>query len=611
MNMVTQSKFAPSRYQQAVFDWVVNGNGHGVIKAVPGSGKSTTLLQASLLLKTNNAVFLAFNKSIETELSGKLADMGSMMRAQTINAFGYSALRSTGKKYKLESNKYHGICKSYLESRSIDGDSAYEYKRLQKLKKMCSLARMTLVEVSDQEAISKMCQHYDIELEPEEWAVMWRGIKACLQTGESLAKLQCIIDFDDQVYLPVIWGLTPEKKDWIFCDESQDLNAARLELIIRSVNGTGRLLFVGDENQSIYGFSGADTQSMNKIIERTHATVMPLSICYRCPSSHVELCASIIPGLEASSNAPQGIIEHIRLEAFYDKVQPGDLVLCRLNAPLVKTCLDLIQNGVRAKVRGSDIGVNFVNTLKKIHKNHPYMNITNLIDYVSNYRDEQAILIGVGDDSEMKIAALDDRVDTMKALYYGYCEQTKELSMEDFYTYIENFFSDERGPLVILSTIHKAKGLEENRVFILEPEKMPHPKAKQGWQLEQEMNIKYVAFSRAKFDKDHPGELYLVSDLTPPVQVEETEEKIETVTPIIEELPAILTSPVILIEDKGSLPNGLPRKRRAGGGRKRKEDLAQKNVKLGKEQIEWIEENFSDCSAFLREAVEYWRSNHQ
>ena len=41
------------------------------------------------------------------------------------------------------------------------------------------------------------------------------------------------------------------------------------------------------------------------------------------------------------------------------------------------------------------------------------------------------------------------------------------------------------------------KGLEADRVWVIKPEVIPHPKAK-GWQLEQEYNILYVAVTRAK-----------------------------------------------------------------------------------------------------------------
>lgn len=564
-SVIEHKTFVPSKYQQGVFDWVLNGSGHAVVKAVPGSGKSTTLIHASKLLTTSNAVFLAFNKSIKLELAEKLKEQGSLMQAQTINSFGLSALTSTGKRYKTDGKKYDSICHDYLASKRIDGYSADEYKRYQKLKKLVSLARMTLCDVTSEQALANLVAFYSIEFDEDEWPIIWTGIEDILSAGEIQAKRLGIIDFDDQIWLPVIWNLTPEKKDWIFVDESQDLNAARLELIIRSVNGTGRLLFVGDENQSIYGFSGADTQSMNKIIERTHATVLPLSICYRCPKSHIDLCASIIPGLEARENAPEGKIEHILREKLSEYIQPKDLILCRLNAPLVSTCLSLIRDGIRAKVRGSDIGTSLSEMIKKLQKQFPKLSIETFIETINDYRDLQARMIGVGDDADMKVAALDDRVDTIKALYDGYAEENHtHATLEGLCSYIVNFFSDEQGSLVILSTVHKAKGLEENRVFILQPEKMPHPKAKPGWQMEQELNIKYVAFSRSM------DVLYFVHDAILPA-----EEKEETCTQNQETASEESPKPT-----KGG--------KREGAGRKSK-GLVSAHIKLSERQMELTE----------------------
>ncbi|HEU4327629.1 MAG TPA: 3'-5' exonuclease, partial [Roseiflexaceae bacterium] len=52
---------------------------------------------------------------------------------------------------------------------------------------------------------------------------------------------------------------------------------------------------------------------------------------------------------------------------------------------------------------------------------------------------------------------------------------------------------------VTLSTIHRAKGLEADRVFLLHPERVPlRWENQQAWELEQEMNLRYVALTRAK-----------------------------------------------------------------------------------------------------------------
>jgi DNA helicase-2/ATP-dependent DNA helicase PcrA len=62
---------------------------------------------------------------------------------------------------------------------------------------------------------------------------------------------------------------------------------------------------------------------------------------------------------------------------------------------------------------------------------------------------------------------------------------------------IGQIFADESAG-ICLSTVHKSKGLESDRVFIVEPAKMPAPWAKKAWERVQEDNIYYVAITRAK-----------------------------------------------------------------------------------------------------------------
>jgi ATP-dependent exoDNAse (exonuclease V) beta subunit len=63
---------------------------------------------------------------------------------------------------------------------------------------------------------------------------------------------------------------------------------------------------------------------------------------------------------------------------------------------------------------------------------------------------------------------------------------------------IEDVFSDSKKEGISLSTIHKAKGLESTNVYIACPSLMPSKSAKQQWEKEQEHNLMYVAFTRAK-----------------------------------------------------------------------------------------------------------------
>ncbi len=66
-----KKEFQPSEYQLAIFDFIENGQGHGLVVAVAGSGKSTTLLQAALRIKARSSIrtYAEWSKTLTLTLS--------------------------------------------------------------------------------------------------------------------------------------------------------------------------------------------------------------------------------------------------------------------------------------------------------------------------------------------------------------------------------------------------------------------------------------------------------------------------------------------------------------------------------------------------------------
>ena len=62
---------------------------------------------------------------------------------------------------------------------------------------------------------------------------------------------------------------------------------------------------------------------------------------------------------------------------------------------------------------------------------------------------------------------------------------------------IDSIFSDDSEG-ICLSTIHKAKGLEADNVYIICHSTMPPKRVKREWEQIQEENLIYVAYTRAK-----------------------------------------------------------------------------------------------------------------
>jgi superfamily I DNA/RNA helicase len=321
---------------------------------------------------------------------------------------------------------------------------------------------------------------------------------------------------------------------------------------------------------SIYGFAGADTESINNIIQRTHATVLPLSICYRCPKLSIQMAQQIYPHIQPSPTAERGTVEIISQADFLRQVQPNDggcAVIGRCTAPLVSLCLKLLQQGKRAKVRGRDIGAGILDLLERLKKSK-HFHFAAFLELLEEYRDAQLEILGNKPDNEMAIDAFLDKVETVVAFYQAYRDeslrQESRASIEGFESYITDFFSDEDDRQCILfSTIHKAKGLEFNVVYAL-PEKVPHPLAKNAWQYEQELNAEYVLLTRSR------QALYFIGRLISNLQL-----PTDTPAPIIETLvPAIETPAAVLAEAEAIVATAQEEEKRAGGRpRKHKERL--------------------------------------
>jgi len=223
-----------------------------------------------------------------------------------------------------------------------------------------------------------------------------------IASGEELARNAKIIDFDDMVYLPVQWNLRVPKYDWIFVDEAQDLSKAQLQLALRARNQRGRILFVGDKHQAIYGFAGANCNSVDEIIKETRAKELPLSICYRCPTSHLDLARESVPHIEPRPDAPVGTLETIKLDKLPSIVQEGDLILSRTTAPLVDLCIELISNKIPARVRGRDIGTSITSLAQDISRISGFT-YSKLPKYVKDWEQQKLEKLQYNPDNEGKI----------------------------------------------------------------------------------------------------------------------------------------------------------------------------------------------------------------
>jgi DNA helicase-2/ATP-dependent DNA helicase PcrA len=478
--------FKPSKYQLGIFEWVNSNIGSGkhlVVEAVAGSGKTTTAIEMLKLIPSNkDVIFCAFNKHIQVELSNRLP---SNAIAMTYHSLGLSICKDNfGKSLKVDADKTNGLLQSILDKYSY----GYLYPAIRRLSSLC---KSSLLEPT-YENITDLCYQHNIEVNGD-IDIIIDAINQLLYKSKILTH---VVDFDDMCYLPSALKLPAKHHDVIIVDELQDTNKSQIELALMSITNTGSIIGLGDRNQSIYGFRGADVNAIPSLIDRLNADTLPLSITYRNPNQVVKLVNEKFPDIkfEGRPDNIDGVYQEIKAQDFVDKVSAGDMILCRTNAPLVEYCFMLIRNGIKAIIKGRDIGAGLNALIKKYKKVTSVL--VDLLYQLSEYRDLECTKLLASGKTGQAIT-LGDKINTIIALSDG-CASIEEVERR-----IESIFSDDTAE-VVLSSIHKAKGLESQRVFIIHPELLPHPLAKQSWEQRQEQNMIYVAYTRSL------NELYIV-----------------------------------------------------------------------------------------------------
>jgi len=482
--------FKPSPYQAALADWVVNGTGNGICKAKPGSGKSTTLAWV-LSMTRGKVAAVVFNKHNVAPLQRKMAAIGaSNVHVSTVHSLLLSSLRRVLGRITIDENKTYMILDDYYPvGRNIDGITrAQNRQKRQVMARLVSLAKGILLDAGDPAAVSEAIERYGVDANGDEDEL----IALLPDIMERSRLMTSVCDFDDMIWLPVVLNIKVEQFDWILLDEAQDMNLCQITALLASLAPGGRFLAVGDENQSLYGFRGADTDAMPRLQRELNAKVLPLSISYRLPLSHIKLIKPLLPDIEAWEHAKEGLVADIRESEYISKLAPGDMVLCRTNAPLVSPAFECIRRGLKATIRGREIGKGIVLFIEKFKADDLGALDVLMGEYFAR---EYHRLIERGKDASALL--LEDKVETIRVVM-AEVETVGELISK-----ISALF-DDAVTGVVFSSIHRAKGLEAERVFILHPELMPHPKAREGWEMVQERNCEVVAKSRSL------NELYFV-----------------------------------------------------------------------------------------------------
>jgi formiminotetrahydrofolate cyclodeaminase len=470
----------PTPEQTAIIAAVAAGH-NCMVEALAGCAKSTTIRLAASVAK--QPLILAFNKKIKDEMDKALKAEGIAAKVLTMNGLGHLAIQtSLRKRPEIDNDKLFNLAKEKNLRRSDLFDTLHLIRSARLLGLVPRGIQGKSLVPDTPETWADIAVDQDID---PIYAVPAREI---LIQSIKLA-MEGTLDFDDQLYVStLIFGSYP-RFDTVFVDEAQDLSALNHMQVAKAA--ARQIVAVGDPNQAIYAWRGADADSMLHMRDlRPEWVDLPLTMTFRCPRTVVQRQHSHVPNFRAAETNLEGHIE--RLADWHPGGGSDAAILCRNNAPLIRTAFKLLRKKVPVNYLGRDIGANLKRLYNKL-SNHGALSLDSTI---ANAQIEMNKDPDKADKYDSLIAILEAHDDVDSALKFLTAARTNAIS---------------------LATGHKAKGLEWQRVYHLNPWMIPSKyvvdmEPEDGEEseryekaLRQENNLRYVIETRTK------NELFLVN----------------------------------------------------------------------------------------------------
>ena len=591
--------YEPSEYQKKILEAIENSNDNLLIEAKAGSGKTSTLIMIADLIKNQgkNCLFVAFNKSIVTELQTKI--FSSHCQINTLHSLGLSFLRSFLYKkhkenYELNVDTTEEQLKGWVDelfskillesfteaNKELNPtelkDLLYEVKT--DIRNLINYCRLYNINYHDSIEVYKLANRLCYSLrEAEEIGVndYPQIIELCIDKIKeqfmnpeltSDGKFYYNITYTDMIYFPCLYDMYPPYKlrdylDYVMIDELQDLSVLQQKFIKLCCLNNTRVIGVGDRNQSIYAFAGADVHSIDNFKKNFTLRELPLNICYRCPKRIITLAQQLVPSIEYNKKRPDaGVVNFIYPKEIGKYLKPGDIIIGRRNKDLVRLYKKLVlDEKIQVKFKNVEMvnsivkeiiknvneykkrynkGLNIQTKLREFAKEYDIdldkpdimdklsdsekdllsakskdliklnlasktisksnLTIDYLIKCMEEYKDEGFYNYAMEGEEEYQLVEYYDVI--MSLIEYFISIKGTNLLFTDFKDFIEDFLKgnlEKRVP--ILSSVHMMKGSEADNVFIYDYPRFPYTYSSQTEDTrQQEYNLQYVAITRAK-----------------------------------------------------------------------------------------------------------------
>lgn len=472
-----------------------------MIEAMAGCAKTTTLTLLAQALPVRPSLALAFGVDVKTELERRFP---KHFNVKTMNGLGHVAWgRVIGKRFGIEDRKIGNLLKLFVQKEGLRTDSDDFVNVIQLVRRArteglvpAQFAANGVQGIFDDTDASWEHLADSLYIDINE-TLIWAARQVLLDSIHQA--YQGVIDFDDQIYMSALFGGVFPKYPNVAVDEGQDLSPLNHIQVQRCA--IDRLFVCGDPRQAIYAFRGADSSSMGSMRRmRSSWLDRTLSVTFRCPKAVVARQQEHAPGFTAAAEAPDGEVSRWdRIWSAKDiQALPGKIaILCRNNAPIMGCALRLIRSGVGCTVLGREVGKSLITLTRKLASDD-FLPIAEVSRRLAEWK-EREVSLARANDKEERVAIIQDKAECLNAVMSNSAAATAG-ALRDI---LVRLFSD-NSVRVVLSTGHKAKGLEWDSVVHLDPWRIPSKFAKEALKdgnpvpHEQDMNLRYVIETRSK-----------------------------------------------------------------------------------------------------------------
>jgi superfamily I DNA/RNA helicase len=459
-----------SPFQSAVFDALLGDLDQCLlVEAVAGSGKTSTIEECTKRDR-RSGLYLAFNKAIADDARTKMG-----CEVKTFNALGHRLWAENQPGAQLDFKKVPKLIAAIM------GDTGEHKEHGYTLSRVVGLAKNSGFGLEEQPGTQQFIDLMEACSTDVPFDRLADFAAICREAFEQSRLDFKTFDFDDQLWMPIREGWQFPAFANVFPDECQDLNPIQHEMLIRLGQAGARIVAVGDRHQAIYGFRGASHSSMDDLKKLFKMKELPLSISYRCAREVVMEAQQFCPHIQWREGAPQGQVNWATSDPeLFDR----HMILCRTNAPLFSAILA----HVRAR-KPCQVLSNFLDSFQGFIRGFKTQYTSDLRAKLDRwYEREKEAAKKAG--KRGKLYALMDKYDTITLLCKEYSRT------EDMLLMVRRLGESRSGP--IFATIHKAKGLESEHIYILRPEQLGGFGELTAEQQVQEDNLHYVAITRAK-----------------------------------------------------------------------------------------------------------------